>query len=156
MWTMNFQMFKLAFWKAVEPEINLQTSSGSSKKAKEFQEKIYIYIFFIDYTKAFDCVDHNKLWKILKENGISDHLTCLFRNLYAGQAATVRTGHGTTDGFQIVKGVHQGCIFLLSYSFICSVHHEKCQADWSTNGNEDCREKYQSLQICRWHHCKEN
>ena len=65
---------------------------------------------FIDYVKAFDCVDHNKLWKIPKEMGIPDHLTCLLRNLYAGQEATVRTGHGTTDWFQIKKGVHQGCI----------------------------------------------
>ena len=77
------------------------------EKAIEFQE--YIYFCFADYAKAFDCVDHNKLWKILKEIGISDHLTCLLRNLYAGQEATVRTGHGT-DWFQIGKGVHQGCI----------------------------------------------
>ena len=69
-----------------------------------------IYFCFIDYAKAFDCVDHNKLWKILKEMGIPDHLTCLLRNLYAGQEATVRTGHGTTDWFQIRKGVHQGCL----------------------------------------------
>ena len=69
-----------------------------------------IYFCFIDYTKAFDCVDHNKQWKILKEMGIPDHLTCLLRNLYAGQEATLRTGHGTTDWFQIEKGVHQGCI----------------------------------------------
>ena len=69
-----------------------------------------IYFCFIDYTKAFDGVDHNKLWKILKEMGIPDHLTCLLRNLYAGQEATVRTGHGTTDWLQIGKGVHQGCI----------------------------------------------
>ena len=78
------------------------------KKAREFQKNIYF--FFIDYAKAFDCVDHNKLWKILKEMGIPDHLTYLLRNLYAGQEATVRTGHGTTDWFQIGKGVHQGCI----------------------------------------------
>ena len=78
------------------------------KKAREFQKNIYF--FFIDYAKAFDCVDHNKLWKILKEMGIPDHLTCLLRNLYAGQEATVRTGHGTTDWFQIGKGVRQGCI----------------------------------------------
>ena len=70
-----------------------------------------IYFCFIDYAKAFDCVDHNKLWKILKEMGIPDHLTCLLRNVYAGQEATVRTGHGTTDWFQIGKGVCQGCIF---------------------------------------------
>ena len=78
------------------------------KKAREFQENIYFS--FIDYGKAFDCVDHNKLWKILKEMGIPEYLTCLLRNLYAGQEATVRTGHGTTDWFQIGQGVRQGCI----------------------------------------------
>ena len=78
------------------------------KKAREFQKNIYFC--FIDYAKAFDCVDHNKLWKILKEMGISDHLTCLLRNLYAGQEETVRTGHGAPDWFQRGKGVRQGCI----------------------------------------------
>ena len=78
------------------------------EKAREFQKNIYFC--FIDYAKAFDCVDHKKLWKILKEMGIPDHLTCLLRNLYAGQEATVRTGRGTTDWFQIGKVVHQGCI----------------------------------------------
>ena len=78
------------------------------EKAREFQKNVYFC--FIDYTKAFDCVDHNKLWKILKEMGKPDHLTCLLRNLYAGQDATVRTEHETTDWFQIGKGVHQGCI----------------------------------------------
>ena len=78
------------------------------KKAKEFQEDIHFC--FIDYAKAFDYVDHNKLWKILKEMEIPNQLTCLLRNLYAGQGATVRTGHGTTDWFQIGKGVRQGCI----------------------------------------------
>ena len=78
------------------------------EKATKFQKNIYFC--FIDHAKAFDCVDHNKLWKILKEMGISDHLTSLLRNLYAGQEATVRTGHGTSDGFQIGKGVRQGCI----------------------------------------------
>ena len=78
------------------------------EKGREFQENIYFC--FIDYAKAFDYVDHNKLWKILREIGIPDHLTCLLRNLYAGQEATVRTGHGTTDWFQIRKGVHQGRI----------------------------------------------
>ena len=81
-----------------------------NKKAREFQKKTYIYFCFIDYAKAFDCVDHKKLWKLLKDMGIPDHLTCLLRNLYAGQKAAVRTGHGTTDWFQIGKGVHQGCI----------------------------------------------
>ena len=74
------------------------------EKVREFQKNIYFC--FLDYAKAFECVDHNKLWKILKEMGIQDHLTCLLRNLYAGQEATVRTGHGTTDWFQIGKGVH--------------------------------------------------
>ena len=78
------------------------------EKARKFQKNIYFC--FIDYAKVFDCVDHNKLWKILKEMRLPDHLSCLLRNLYAGQEATVRTGHGTTDWFQIGKGVHQGCI----------------------------------------------
>ena len=78
------------------------------EKGREFQKNIYFC--FIDYTKTFDCVDHSKLWKILKEMGIPDHLTCLLRNLYAGQKATVRTGQGATDWFQIGKGVCQGCI----------------------------------------------
>ena len=96
---MNFLMFKLVLEKAEEPEIKLPTSAGSRQIQKN------IYFCFIDYAKAFDSVDHNKLWKILKEMGIPDHLTCLLRNLYAGQEATVRTGHGTTDWFQIRKGV---------------------------------------------------
>ena len=83
------------------------------EKVREFQKNIYFC--FIDYAKSFDCVDHNKLWKILKEMGIPDHLTCLLRNLYAGQEATVRTGHGTTDCFQIGKGVRQGYILLPWY-----------------------------------------
>ena len=80
---------------------------GIVKKAREFQKNIYFCL--IDYVKVFDCVDHHKLWKILKEMGIPDHLTCLLRNLYAGQEAVVRNGHGTTDCFQIRKGVCQGC-----------------------------------------------
>ena len=86
----------------------MSTSVRSSKKIREFQKNIYFC--FTDYAKALDCVDHNKLWKILKEMGIPDHLTCLLRNLYTGQKATVRTGHGTTVWFQMRKGVHQGCI----------------------------------------------
>ena len=103
---MNFQVFKLVLEKAEEPEIKFPTSSGSSK-GKESSRK-NIYFCFIGYAKTFDCVDHNKLWKILKGMRIPDHLTCLLRNLYAGQEATVRTGHGTTDWFQIGKGVRQG------------------------------------------------
>ena len=106
---MNFQMFKLVSEKAEEPEVKLPTSTGLWKK-QEGSRKKHIYFCFIDYAKAFDCVDHNKLWAILKQMGIQDHLTCLLRNLYAGQEATVRTGHGTTDWFQIGKGVRQGCI----------------------------------------------
>ena len=105
---MNFQMFKLVLEKAEEPEIKLSTYAGSSKKAREFQKNIYFC--FLDYAKAFDCGDHTKLWKILKEMGIPDHLTCLLKNLYADQKATVRTGHGKTDWFQIGKGVCQSCI----------------------------------------------
>ena len=89
----------------------MPTSAGSSKKVREFQKNIYFC--FIDSAKAFECVGHNKLWKIQKQTGIPDHLTYLLRNLYTGQKATVRTGHGTTDWFQIGKGVRQGCILSL-------------------------------------------
>ena len=89
------------------------------EKAREFQKNIYFC--FIDHAKAFDCVDHNKLLKIVKEMGIPDHLTCLLRNLYAGQEATVRTGHGTTDWFQIGKRVHQGCILS---TCLCNLYAE--------------------------------
>ena len=92
--TMNFQMFKLDLEKAEEPEIKLPTSIGSLK-ARELQKNIYFC--FIEYLKAIDCVDQNKLWKTLQEMGMPDHLTCLLRNLYAGQGATIRTEHGTTD-----------------------------------------------------------
>ena len=114
-------MFKLDLETAEEPEIKLLTSIGSSKKQENSRKNIYFC--FIDYAKAFDCVDHNKLWKILKEMGIPDHLTCLLRNLYAGQEATFRTGHGTTDWFQIGKLVHQGyilspCLFNLYAEYI--------------------------------------
>ena len=108
---MNFQMFKLVLEKAEESEIKLLTSAGSSKKQERSRKNVYFC--FIDYAKAFDCVDHNKLWKILKEMGIPDHVTCLLRNLYAGQEATFTTGCGTTDWFQIGKGVRQGCILSL-------------------------------------------
>ena len=88
-------MYKMVLEKAEEPEITLPTFAGSSKTAREFEKNIYFC--FIDYAKAFDCVDHNKLGKILKEMGIPDHLTCLLRNLYAGQEAIIKTRHGTTD-----------------------------------------------------------
>ena len=100
-------MLKLVLEKAEEPEIKLPTSAGSSKKQESSRKTSTSALLT---AKTFDCVDHNKLWKILKEMGIPDHLICLLRNLYAGQEATVRTGHGTTDQFQIGKGVRQGCI----------------------------------------------
>ena len=101
-------MFKVDLEKAEEPEIKLPTSVGSLKK----QENSRKNICFIENAKVFDCVDQNKLWKILKEMGIPDQLTYLLRNLYAGEEATVRTGHGTADWFQTGKGVHQGPAYL--------------------------------------------
>ena len=98
-------MFKLDLEKAEEPEFKLPISAESSTK-----QESSIYLCFIDYAKAYDCVDNNKLWKILQEMAIPDRLICLLRNLYAGQEARVRTGHGTTDWFQIGKGVRQGCV----------------------------------------------
>ena len=114
------------------------------EKAREFPKNVC----FIDYTKAFDCVDH------YKEMGIPDHLTCLLRNLYAGQEATVRTGHGTTDWFRVGKGVCQGstlspCLFNLDAEYIMwNARHFK----WVISWNQDCQEKYQQPQICRWSH----
>ena len=101
-------MFKLDLEKAEKPEIKLPTSVGSSKKCKRVSDKHLLLIYWL--CKTFDSVDHNKLWKILQEMGTPDHLACLLRKLCAGQEATVRTGHGTTDWFQIGKGVCQGCI----------------------------------------------
>ena len=108
------------------------------EKAREFQKNIYFC--FIDYARAFDCVDHNKLWKILKEMGIPDHLICLFIKLYAGQEATVRTEHGTTDWFQIGKGIRQSCILS---PCLLNLYAEKCWTGRNTSWNQDCREKYQ-------------
>ena len=102
-------MFKLDLEKPEETRDQIANIHWIIEKAREFQKNIC----FIDYAKAFYCVYHNKLWKIIQEMGIPDHLTCLLRNLYADQEATVRTGHGTTDWFQIGKGVHQGCILSL-------------------------------------------
>ena len=99
------------------------------RKTKRIPEKHLIYFCFNGYAKAFDCVDHNKLWKILQEMGIPDHLSCLVRNLYAGQEATVRTRHGTMDWFQIGKGMCQGCkLSPCLFNFYSRVHHVKCWA----------------------------
>ena len=108
MGTMNFPDVQAGLRKGRGTRDQISNIHRIIEKAREFQKNIYFC--FIDYAKAFDCVDHNKLWKIPKETGIPDHLTCLLINLYAGQEATVRTGHGTTDWFQIRKGVCQGCI----------------------------------------------
>ena len=128
-------MFKLVLEKAEEPEIKLPTSAGSWKKQESSRKNIYFC--FVDYAKATDCVDHNKLWKILQEMGIPGHLSYLLRNLYAGQEAAVRTGHGTTDWFQIGKG---GCILSPAY---LTYMHEKCWTGRNTSWNQDCQEKYQ-------------
>ena len=136
-------MFKLVLEKVEELEFKLPISAGSWKKQESSRKNIYFC--FIDYAKAFDCVDHNKLWKILKEMGIPDHLTCLLRNLHAGQETTVRTGHGPTDWFQIGKGVRRGCIlspclFNLYAEYIMrnAGLEKKAQA-----GIKICQEKYQ-------------
>ena len=108
-------MFKLVLEKAVEPVIKLPTSAGSWKKQESSRKISTSALLTSNKAKAFDYVNHNKLWRILKEMGIPDHLICLLRNLYAGQEASVRTGHGTTDWFEIGKGVHQGCILHSAY-----------------------------------------
>ena len=108
-------MFKLDLEQAEEAIANIR---WMTEKAREFQKNIY---FFIDYAKAFDHVDHNKLWKTLQEIEIPDHLTCFLKNLYAGQEATVRTRHRTTDWFQIGKGVHQGCTLSPCLFNLCRV-----------------------------------
>ena len=121
MWTKNFQMYKLDLEKAKEPEIKLPAFTGSQKK--QGNSKKIIYSCIIDFAKAFDCVDHNELRKILKEMGMPDHLICFQRNLGAGQEATVRTRHGTMDWLKTGKGVHQGyilspCLFTLHAEYI--------------------------------------
>ena len=119
---MNFQMVKLDLEKAEEPDrVQIANICWIIKKAREFQKKKKIC--FVEYTKAFDCVDHNKMWEILQEIGIPDHFSCLLRNLHAGQEATIRTGHGTKDWFHIGKEVHQAyilspCLFNLYAEYI--------------------------------------
>ena len=109
--------------------------------AREFQKNIYFC--FIDYAKAFDCVDHSKLRKILREMGIPDHLSCLLKNLYAGQETTIRTGHGTTDWFQIGKGVCKGCILSSCLFNLYAKHIMRNTRLEYTSWNQDCQEKYQ-------------
>ena len=125
---MNFQMFKLVLEKTEEPEIEVTTSGGSSKKQKSSRKSSISAL--LTMPKPFDCVDHKKLWKILKEMGIPDHLTCLLRNLYAGQEATVRTENGTVDWFKIGKGcILSPCLFNLYAEYIMeSAGLEEAQA----------------------------
>ena len=125
-------MLKLDLEKSVEPEIKLPAFIGSLKKQESSRKNIYFCL--IDYAKVFDFMDHTN-WKIVQEMGIPDHMICLLRNLYAGQEATIRTGHGTMEWFQIGKGVHQGCIL--------SPCLDKYQARWSISWNQDCWENYQ-------------
>ena len=140
MWTVNFQMFKLVLEKAEEPEIKLPTFTGSLKK-QEFHKNIYFC--FIDYAKGFDCVDHNKLWKILKEMGIPDHLTCVLRNLYEGQKQQLELGvEQQTDsksGKEYVKAVY------CHPAYLTSMQSTSCEMPrgWSTSWNQDCWEIYQ-------------
>ena len=131
-------MFKLVLEKAEEQVIKIANIRWIMEKAREFQKNIYLC--FIDYAKAFDCEDHNKLWKILKEMGVPDHLTCLLRNLYAGQEATVRTRHGAMDWFKIGKGLSQGCVLSICLFNFYRVHHVKCQAGWSLTWNHNCQD----------------
>ena len=120
------------------------------QKVREFQKNIYFC--FIDYAKVFDCVDHNRLWNILKEMGIPDHLSCLLRNLYANQEQTVRTIHGRTDLFKTGEGVWQGCIL----SPVCLTSMQSTSFEmlgWMNHQrDQDFQEKYKRLQICRWYH----
>ena len=146
-WTEKFQLYKLDWENSIqESGIKLPTSAGSQKKTREFQKNIYFC--FTDYTKAFNCVDHNKLWKILKEMGIPDHLTCLLRNLYAGQEGTVRTWHGTKLGKKYIKAVYCHPAYLTSMQ----------STSWETLGWKKHKLKSRLLgeisitSDSRWHH----
>ena len=141
-------MFKLDLEKAKEPEIKLPTSIGSLGKAREFQK--IIYFCFIDYAKAFGCVDHNKLRKILKEMGILDHLTCLLRNLFRKQQLETDMEQRTDSKLRkkYIKDVYRHSPYLTSVQSISC----KIWAGWVTSWNQDCQEKYQQPQIHRWYH----
>ncbi|KAF7248551.1 Retrovirus-related Pol polyprotein from type-2 retrotransposable element R2DM [Varanus komodoensis] len=126
MWTEKYQKYRRDFEEAEELEIKLPTYTGSWRKIGSSKK---IYFCFIDYGKAFDCVDRNKLWQVLKEMEVPDHLICLLRNLYAGQEATVRTGHGTTDWFKIEKGVRQDRILSSCLFNLYAEHMRKAELD---------------------------
>ena len=143
-------MFKLILEKAEEPEIKLPTSTGSLKKQVS-SRKTSILLYWLP--KVFDCVHHNKLWKIPKEMGIPDHLTCLLRKLYAGQQITVRTGHGTTDWFQIGKGVWQGCILSpCLFNLYAEYIMRNAGLEEEQSGIKVAGRNISKPQICRWHH----
>ena len=146
-------------WEPPEVQTGLRKGRGTrdqitiipwiTENAREFQKNIYFC--FIDYTKAFDYVDHNKLWKILKEMGIPDHLTYFLRNQYVGQETTVRTTRGTIDWFQFGKGVCQGCIWSLCLFNLYAGHiNQNAGLGWMTSWNQSCLEKYQQPHICRY------
>ena len=138
---MNVLMFKLVLEMAEEPEIKLPTSAGSSKKQESSRKTSALLTMPKPLT-----VDHSKLWKILQETEIPDHLTCLFRNLYAGQEATVRSGHGTTDCFQIGKGVHQGCILSpCFFSFYAECIMRNARLEEAQAGNKIVRRNINNL-----------
>ena len=143
MWTMKIQMFKLVLEKVEEPEIKLPTSVDHWK-INRVPEKYLLLLYWL--CQSLDCVDHIKLWKILQEMGIPDHPTCLLRNLYAGQEATVKTG--SKLGKEYVKAVyHHPAYLTYMQSTSC-----KCQAGCLTRWSQDCPEKHQQPQICRWYH----
>ena len=144
MWTMNIPDVQAGFRKGRGTRDQIANIHWIIEKPRVLEKYLFL-LYWLCQSLWF--MSHNKLWKILKEMGIPDHLTCLLRNLYAGQEATVRTGHVTTDWFQIGKGVRQGCIILSSclFNLICRVHHEKCWAGWSTSWNQDCQENFNDL-----------
>ena len=134
-------MFKLDLEKARGTRGQIVNICWIIEKARELQKSIYFC--FINYPKAFDCVNHDKRWKILKEMGVPEHLTCLLKNLYAGQEATVRDGHGTIDWFQIRKGVRQGYILSPCLFNLCAEYIIQRWVGRSTSWNQDCLERYQ-------------
>ena len=148
-WTENFQIFKLDLEKPEEPEIKLPTYVGSLKKQKSSRK---IYFCFIDYAEVFVCVDHNKLWKILQEMGIPDHLTCRLRNLYAGQETTVRTGHGTWTSSKLGKAYVKAVYCHPAYLTFMQSTSWKCQAGWSTSWIKTAGRNINNPQICKWQH----
>ena len=141
---MNYELpdFQAGFRKSRGTRDQIANICWIIEKARESQKNIYFC--FIDYAKAFDCVNHNKLWKTVQQMGIPDHLTCLLRDQYAGQEATVRTGHGTTDWFQIGKGVRQACILSpCLFNLYAEYIMRNTGLDEAQDWNQDCREKYQ-------------